>query len=190
MKKKILYFLFVIIVVLPIRASAGRGCCSHHGGVAGCSSSGKQICADGSLSPSCTCTPPKVYGCTDRKANNYNSSANQDDGSCTYTIYGCTDPNANNYDPNASQNDGGCTYTVYGCMNPNAINYNANANQDDGSCMYNDGEVSDYVNSSVSDEAILDGHNNLNEINPIPTILFVTSLVGGTYVLNKNRKKK
>jgi len=31
-----------------------RGCCSHHGGVCGCSG-GRKECCDGSLSPSCTC---------------------------------------------------------------------------------------------------------------------------------------
>ncbi len=30
------------------------GCCSHHNGVCGCSL-GRQICCDGSQSPSCTC---------------------------------------------------------------------------------------------------------------------------------------
>lgn len=31
-----------------------RGCCSHHGGVCGCSE-GRAQCCDGSLSPSCGC---------------------------------------------------------------------------------------------------------------------------------------
>jgi len=31
-----------------------RGCCSWHGGVAGCSS-GRIVCSDGTYSPSCTC---------------------------------------------------------------------------------------------------------------------------------------
>jgi len=31
-----------------------RGCCSHHGGVCGCSG-GRKECCDGTLSPSCTC---------------------------------------------------------------------------------------------------------------------------------------
>jgi len=31
-----------------------RGCCSWHGGVCGCSG-GRQLCCDGTLSPSCTC---------------------------------------------------------------------------------------------------------------------------------------
>jgi hypothetical protein len=30
------------------------GCCSHHGGVCGCSGA-RQQCCDGALSPSCTC---------------------------------------------------------------------------------------------------------------------------------------
>lgn len=33
---------------------AGRGCCSHHGGVCGCQS-GRNLCCDGTLSPSCHC---------------------------------------------------------------------------------------------------------------------------------------
>lgn len=33
---------------------AQRGCCSHHGGVCGCSG-GRAKCCDGSLSPSCQC---------------------------------------------------------------------------------------------------------------------------------------
>jgi len=31
------------------------GCCSWHQGVCGCSGSGRVICCDGTLSPSCTC---------------------------------------------------------------------------------------------------------------------------------------
>jgi hypothetical protein len=34
-----------------------RGCCSHHGGVSGCSS-GRVTCNDGTYSPSCTCYAP------------------------------------------------------------------------------------------------------------------------------------
>ena len=73
--------------MLPISVDAQKGCCSHHGGVSGgCSSSGKQICNDGTLSPTCTCTPSVSYkyGCTDKIANNYNDKAKKDDGSCKY----------------------------------------------------------------------------------------------------------
>lgn len=34
---------------------AGQGCCSWHGGECGCSASGRAICCDGTLSPSCGC---------------------------------------------------------------------------------------------------------------------------------------
>ena len=82
MKKVLLIFGIFVLFTTPVYAR--RGCCSHHGGVAGCNANGRQVCNDGTLSPSCTCTPTYIYGCTDRKATNYNSNANKDDGSCTY----------------------------------------------------------------------------------------------------------
>ncbi len=71
---------------MPFKVNAQRGCCSHHDGIAGCHSSGKQLCNDGTLSPSCICTSVEktIYGCTDKIATNYNSLANIDDGSCEY----------------------------------------------------------------------------------------------------------
>lgn len=39
--------------------TAGRGCCSHHGGVCGCSN-GRALCCDGTLSPSCGCMQEKI----------------------------------------------------------------------------------------------------------------------------------
>jgi predicted transporter len=33
---------------------ARRGCCSHHGGVCGCSQ-GRAVCCDGTYSPTCGC---------------------------------------------------------------------------------------------------------------------------------------
>jgi len=77
-----------------------------------------------------------VYGCTDQEANNYDSTADLDDGSCTYDILGCTDPEANNFDPEANVDDGSCTYDVLGCTDASANNYNPFANVDDGSCQY------------------------------------------------------
>lgn len=47
----------------PFSAYAKRGCCSWHGGVCGCDTSvGRQICCDGTYSPSCVCAyiPPKT----------------------------------------------------------------------------------------------------------------------------------
>lgn len=84
MKKKLGLILICGMLLLPLRIEAARGCCSRHGGVGGCSSSGRQICNDGTLSPTCTCTSKVIYtyGCTDKNASNYNSNATKDDGSC------------------------------------------------------------------------------------------------------------
>jgi len=57
-----------------------------------------------------------ISGCTDSLANNYNSNATMDDGSCVYTtsISGCTDSLANNYNSSATIDDGSCQYTGSG----------------------------------------------------------------------------
>lgn len=52
----------------------------------------------------------------------------------TILTQGCTDPNADNYDPSAQCDDGSCAFC--GCMDPLANNYLAGANCDDGSCIY------------------------------------------------------
>jgi hypothetical protein len=84
--KKYYIFIGLVLFLCPFLVSAQRGCCSHHGGVAGCTNSGNQLCRDGTLSPSCTCTPTIIIvkGCTDSKAINYNCQANQNDNSCQY----------------------------------------------------------------------------------------------------------
>lgn len=62
-------------------------------------------------------------------------------------VRGCTDPNAENYNSLAQDNDGSCVYKIIeededvvirGCMSPSALNYNPNATVDDGSCKYKD----------------------------------------------------
>lgn len=133
MKK--LFVVVIMLVIFPIGVDAKRGCCSHHGGVAGCNANGRQICNDGTLSPSCTCTPPVVYGCTDSSAKNYNPNANRNNGKCTYYTKGCTDKNAINYNSKAEKDDGSCIKKILGCTEKEALNYNEKANTDDGSCI-------------------------------------------------------
>lgn len=88
MKK--IFFILCCVILFPINVLARRGCCSHHGGVAGCGANGRQICNDGTYSPSCTCeyynpvVNEIIYGCTDSEANNYNKFATIDDHSCQY----------------------------------------------------------------------------------------------------------
>ena len=79
---------------------------------------------------------PKIFGCTDSTALNYDSTANTDDGSCIPIIYGCTNNLAFNYDSTATVDDGSCIPVVIGCMDSTSWNYNPLANVDDGSCIY------------------------------------------------------
>ena len=184
--KRFLAILVLLNILLPFNVLAGRGCCSHHGGVSGCGSNGRQICNDGTYSPTCTCTPAvrtikqeTVYGCTDSKANNYDSKANKDDGSCTYDIYGCTDSEANNYDSDANKDDGSCTYDVYGCMDSKAINYNSKANKDDGTCVFkNDTKSKRDQNENEEPEDI------------VGTVVFLIATGSGAYYLIKKKNKK
>ena len=150
--KRILLIITLFIFLLPISVNAQRGCCSSHGGVVGCSPDGRQVCSDGTLSPSCTCTPDVIRGCTDKGAKNYNSNANSDDGSCEYYKYGCTDANSINYDASAEKDDGSCIPIIYGCMDDAAINYNSEANTSDDSCEYE--KVINDTEESVKEDAV------------------------------------
>jgi len=99
-------------------------------------------------------------GCSDEAANNYDASAEYNDGSCEYAIFGCADDTACNYDSGADTDDGTCTYAetgydcdgvclndadldwvcdefeIAGCQDATACNYNMDATDDDGSCAY------------------------------------------------------
>jgi len=74
-----------------------------------------------------------VEGCTSDWADNYDPSANEDDGSCALTA--CMDASANNYNALANV-EGYCEYQ--GCTNENACNYDVQANNDNGSCFFNE----------------------------------------------------
>ena len=86
-----------------------------------------------------------ISGCTDPLANNYDSSATTDDGTCTYDS---TDNNGNN---------GGSTTVYAGCMDESATNYNPAATEDDGTCEYDDDETStDFAGISGFDSSSIE----------------------------------
>jgi hypothetical protein len=72
-----------------------------------------------------------ISGCTNPVADNYNASATDDDGSCTAT--GCTYMGADNYLEVNTAEDGSCVFS--GCTDPLAENFVAFANNEDGSCV-------------------------------------------------------
>ena len=79
---------------------------------------------------------PIVSGCMLAYADNYNASANTDDGSCQFI--GCTDEAYIEYDPiyNQDTDPTSCfTIKVYGCTNSIAFNYDPLANTDDETCV-------------------------------------------------------
>lgn len=102
---------------------------------------------------------PKVFGCTDTSAFNYDASANTNDGSCIPVIVGCMNPLSFNYDSTANtpgtcipvivgcldstqfnydptaNTAGACIPYIYGCTDSSKFNYNSLANTDDGSCV-------------------------------------------------------
>ena len=55
--------------------------------------------------------PPPVLGCTDSNADNYDSSATQDNGLCTY-VYGCLDSTYGNYIGDGTESFWGCDSTT------------------------------------------------------------------------------
>lgn len=54
--KTLIAVLFFVAMLFPLYILARSGCCSWHDGVCGCDTSvGRQVCCDGSYSPSCVC---------------------------------------------------------------------------------------------------------------------------------------
>ena len=85
-------------------------------------------CLEGVLqgNPDESCIP-KVYGCTNSAALNYNSNANTDDGSCIAVVEGCIDQYAQNYNAKANKDDGSCIAHIMGCTDLAASNFEGDA---------------------------------------------------------------
>jgi len=100
----------------------------------------------------CDVAEAVIFGCTNTTANNYDPSANCDDGSCTFD---CPDDGSCNTDCLAGDleiwNGDDCqcetsSLSVPGCLDPAANNYDPAANCEDDSCDYDcadDGSCND-----------------------------------------------
>ena len=107
------------------------------------------------------CDADEVTGCTDASACNYDSSATDDDNSCSFAdsgydcdgncladsdsdgvcngdeVVGCQDSTACNFNADATD-EGFCEYSsCAGCTDSSACNYDADATIDDESCDFN-----------------------------------------------------
>ncbi|MDA7578747.1 DUF1566 domain-containing protein, partial [Flavobacteriales bacterium] len=114
-------------------------------------------------------------GCTDPTANNYNTNATTDDGSCSYTVPGCTDSLALNYDVNATINDSSLCCYISGCMDVLANNYDPLACLSNSSCTYDITNITQNTGSNVI-QNVVDLANNGDTVIIAP----------GTYVENVN----
>ena len=91
---------------------------------------------------------------------------------------GCTDPLANNYDSTAVIDDGSCIFN-FGCTNPLADNYDSTAVIDDGSCIYsNCSQLTLNMYDSFGDGW---NGNDFVMTSSNGTILFTTTLSSGSF---------
>ena len=99
-----------------------------------------------------------IDGCTNSTANNYNSNATNDDGTCDFDqdddgvldsdeVAGCTDEYATNYNSEATDDDGSCEYDSTGENTPPSCNVGNNLTTD----------VNELVNLDASNSGDTDG---------------------------------
>jgi len=79
-----------------------------------------------------------VRGCTYSDATNFLSSANTDNGGCSFD--GCLTSTARNYNPSATfssnSGDAACDNPVVGCTDSRGTNYFSSADTDSGTCLF------------------------------------------------------
>ena len=144
-----------------------------------------------------------VDGCTDTTANNYDSNATSDDGSCDYDedddgvldsdeVLGCTDESANNYNSEATDDDGSCQFD----QDSNNSGQNTAPNCDVGDDLTTDVNQMAYLDASNSNDAdgdtlqnpswqIIDAPNGSTAqiVNPSNTTAEFTPDVIGNYTM-------
>ncbi len=123
-----------------------------------CDCNGNQLDALGVCGGDCTadadsdgiCDSDEISGCTDESACNFDPTATDDDGTCSYTgpILDCNGDCINDSDGDGicDENDIECpdyngngicdNHDVFGCTYLDACNYDASATADNGSCTY------------------------------------------------------
>jgi hypothetical protein len=80
------------------------------------------------------CDEDEIAGCLDSTACNYNESATDDSGNCTFPLTGYDCDGVCLIDTDA---DGVCDeFEIDGCTNPSACNYDSAATEEDGSCEF------------------------------------------------------
>jgi len=86
----------------------------------------------------------KIEGCTDSTMYNYDSSADEDNGSCISYVYGCKDVNAYNYNANVNTEDSTCINSFIEILTEQG-NWKISTSVIDPPVTFSDGEVSDYL---------------------------------------------
>ena len=86
----------------------------------------------------------KIEGCTDSTMYNYDSSANEDNGSCISYVYGCKDMNAYNYNSGANTEDNTCINSFIEILTEQG-NWIISTSVIDPPVAFGSGEVTDYL---------------------------------------------
>ncbi len=94
----------------------------------------------------------EISGCTDADACNYETTANNDDGSCTFVNDACLDENGNEGMLNESCACVEAAVVIGGCTDATACNYNESATEDDDSCTFPANENVDCEGNCLTDE--------------------------------------
>ena len=86
----------------------------------------------------------KIEGCTDSTMWNYNSEANEDDGTCIPFVYGCSDIDAYNTNADVNTDDNSCIYSFIKILSEQG-DWRISTSIIDPPVAFGTGEVTDYL---------------------------------------------